>query len=58
MVEIIRIKGGTDNCYLITDGEDSILVDTASKGSLDKVIAECDKHKTYGKQKVRKNSGR
>ena len=45
MVDVIRIKGGTDNCYLVTDGENAILVDTASKDNLDKVIAECDKYK-------------
>ena len=30
MTEIKRIKGGTDNCYLVTDGGKAILVDTAS----------------------------
>ena len=44
MTEIKRIKGGTDNCYLITDGTKAILVDTASKQCLDQVIAECDKY--------------
>lgn len=44
MTEIKRIKGGTDNCYLITDGSKAILVDTASKQCLDQVIAECDKY--------------
>ena len=28
MTNVIRIKGGTDNCYLVTDGENAILVDT------------------------------
>ena len=44
MTEIKRIKGGTDNCYLITNGSKAILVDTASKQCLDQVIAECDKY--------------
>lgn len=45
MVNVLRIKGGTDNCYLIADGESAILVDTASKANLDQVITECDKYK-------------
>ena len=44
MAEIIRIKGGTDNCYLVTDGRRAMLVDTASKQCLDQVAAECDKY--------------
>ncbi len=44
MAEIIRIKGGTDNCYLVTDGRQAILVDTASKENLDQVIAACDQY--------------
>ena len=44
MTEIKRIKGGTDNCYLVTDGSNAILVDTASKQNLDQVTAECDKY--------------
>ncbi|MBR5658952.1 MAG: MBL fold metallo-hydrolase [Lachnospiraceae bacterium] len=44
MAEIIRIKGGTDNCYLVVEGMNAILVDTSSKKSLDKVIEECDKY--------------
>ena len=44
MTEIKRIKGGTDNCYLVTDGTKAILVDTASRQNLDQVIAECDKY--------------
>ena len=44
MTEIKRIKGGTDNCYLVTDGSKAILVDTASKQNLDQVAAECDKY--------------
>lgn len=44
MTEIKQIKGGTDNCYVITDGSKAILVDTASRQNLDQVIAECDKY--------------
>ena len=44
MAEIKRIKGGTDNCYLVTDGGRAILVDTASRQNLDQVTAECDKY--------------
>ncbi|MBR5348710.1 MAG: MBL fold metallo-hydrolase, partial [Lachnospiraceae bacterium] len=43
MAEVIRIKGGTDNCYLVVEGMNAILVDTSSKKSLDQVIEECDK---------------
>lgn len=44
MVNVIRIKGGTDNCYVVTDGKAAILVDTASGEKLDMVTAECDKY--------------
>ncbi len=44
MVEVKRIKGGTDNCYIVADGKIAILIDTASKPCLDMVIAECDKY--------------
>ena len=44
MIKIIRIKGGTDNCYLVTDENKAILVDTASKANIDMVIKECDKY--------------
>ena len=43
MVKVIRIKGGTDNCYVVTDGKAAMLVDTASGANLDMVTAECDK---------------
>ena len=44
MVEVIRIKGGTDNCYIVTDGKNAILIDTASKPHINSVIEECDKY--------------
>ena len=44
MVKVIRIKGGTDNCYIVTDGKSAILVDTASGENLEMVTAECDKY--------------
>jgi glyoxylase-like metal-dependent hydrolase (beta-lactamase superfamily II) len=43
-VEVRQIKGGTDNCYLVTDGKKAILVDTASGQYLDQVAAECDQY--------------
>ena len=44
MTQIKRIKGGTDNCYIVSDGNAAILIDTASSANLDQVIAECDKY--------------
>ena len=44
MVKVIRIKGGTDNCYVVTDGKAAVLVDTASGENLEMVTAECDKY--------------
>ena len=44
MPEIKRIKGGTDNCYIVAEGKSAILIDTASKPHLDMVISECDKY--------------
>lgn len=42
--DVIRIKGGTDNCYLITDGQNAILADTSSGESLDMVMDACSKY--------------
>lgn len=44
MSTITRIKCKTDNCYLISEGRNAILVDTGSSQSLDLVISECDKY--------------
>lgn len=44
MISVKRIQGGTDNCYLVTDGKQAVLVDTASGKSQNSVIAECDKY--------------
>ena len=44
MITVKRIKGGTDNCYIVAEGKNAILVDTSSKASLDMVIEECDKY--------------
>ncbi|MBO4408401.1 MAG: MBL fold metallo-hydrolase [Clostridiales bacterium] len=41
--EIKRIKGGTDNCYIVSHGKDAILFDTSSGKSRDMVIEECSK---------------
>lgn len=42
--EITRIKGGTDNCYIVSRGKDAILFDTSSGAARDKVIEECGKY--------------
>lgn len=42
--DITRIKGGTDNCYLVSDGKKAILFDTSSAKSIDKVIKVCSRY--------------
>lgn len=42
--EIKRIKGGTDNCYIVSHGKDAILFDTGSGASREQVIEECGKY--------------
>ena len=42
--EITRIKGGTDNCYIVSDGKNAILFDTSSGESKDKVIEACSRY--------------
>ncbi|MBO4390276.1 MAG: MBL fold metallo-hydrolase [Lachnospiraceae bacterium] len=42
--QITLIKGGTDNCYLVSKGKDAILVDTSSGQSLQMVLDECSKY--------------
>ena len=42
--EITHIKGGTDNCYLVSDGKNAVLFDTASGEYLQQVIDECSKY--------------
>ena len=44
MITVKRIKGGTDNCYIVAEGKSAILVDTSSKAARDMVIEECDKY--------------
>ncbi|MBO4450566.1 MAG: MBL fold metallo-hydrolase [Clostridiales bacterium] len=44
MAEVIRIKGGTDNCYVVANGKTAILVDTASGENYEQVISVCDKY--------------
>ncbi len=44
MITVKRIKGGTDNCYIVAEGKTAILVDTSSKAARDMVIEECDKY--------------
>jgi len=41
---ITHIKGGTDNCYIVSDGKNAILFDTASKENLQMVEDECSKY--------------
>ena len=43
MVKVKRIAGGTDNCYVVTNGREAILVDTASGPHIDKVTEVCDR---------------
>lgn len=44
MSEIHHIKCKTDNCYLVTNGRNAVLVDTASGEGYDAVLAECSKY--------------
>jgi glyoxylase-like metal-dependent hydrolase (beta-lactamase superfamily II) len=41
MAQIQQIQCGTDNCYLVSEGKDAILVDTGSAAGFDKVRAAC-----------------
>ena len=41
---ITQIKGGTDNCYIISNGDNAILFDTASGNNLQQVKDECSKY--------------
>lgn len=45
MHAIQRIKTITDNCYIVSSGENAILVDTGSGAGYEEVLAECKKHK-------------
>ena len=42
--EITHIKGGTDNCYIVSNGKEAILFDTASAANLQQVTDECSKY--------------
>ena len=42
--EITRIKGGTDNCYLVSDGKHAILFDTSSGKSINQIIEACSRY--------------
>lgn len=44
MNEVHQIKCKTDNCYLVTNGRNAVLVDTASGEGYDTVLAECSKY--------------
>ena len=41
---ITHIKGGTDNCYIVSNGKEAILFDTASAANLPQVSDECSKY--------------
>ena len=41
---IQQLKGGTDNCYLVTDGTNAVLVDTSSGESREMVMDACSKY--------------
>ena len=43
-MKIEWIKGKTDNCYIVSEAKDAILVDTASGQSYEKVLEECSKY--------------
>ncbi len=45
MAEILQIKCGTDNCYIVAERGNAILVDTGSAEGLEQVITECSKYK-------------
>ena len=42
--EITRIKGGTDNCYIVSDGKKAILFDTSSGDSQTEVLEAVSKY--------------
>ena len=44
MAQIHWIKCKTDNCYVVENGSDAILVDTGSAICYDKVLEECSKY--------------
>ena len=43
-MKIQWIKGKTDNCYIVSEGKDAVLVDTASGESYETVLKECSKY--------------
>lgn len=45
MAQTKLIQCGTDNCYIVSEGEDAILVDTGTAAFFDKVLAECSAYK-------------
>ena len=42
--EITQIKGGTDNCYIVSNGKQAILFDTVSSANYQQVLDECSKY--------------
>ncbi len=43
-MKIQWIKGKTDNCYIVSQGKNAILVDTASGESYEEVLKECSRY--------------
>ena len=43
-MKIRWIKGKTDNCYIVSQGKNAILVDTASGESYEEVLKECSQY--------------
>ena len=43
-MEIIHLKGGTDNCYIVADGKNALLFDTSSGENCDMVMDACSKY--------------
>lgn len=39
-MKIKHIKAGTDNCYIVSEGDNAVLVDTGSARSYDKILSE------------------
>ena len=44
MAEIHRIACGTDNCYIVAQGNDALLVDTGTAAFCDKVREACSRY--------------
>lgn len=45
MSTVQRIKCGLVNCYIVSDGDSAILIDTGKKDNLDTVVEACKPYK-------------